>query len=156
MHLTVVSKNYSSSGMLIILIKVKTACILCNIFAGSLHILYLKGPKNDIPKLSQRYVIVSVMTLLYYDQHFRFVFNWMVGDKPLETSFRILIKNTVKYVSRVREIDLKQKASLEMFASWITIWGCPRGLLKVTFVLKYLFRLRFHREYLKLDFFSVD
>ena len=44
MHPTVFSENYSSSGMQIILIKVKAVCILL----ANLHILYLKRQYNVI------------------------------------------------------------------------------------------------------------
>ena len=43
---TVVSENYSSSGMLTILIKVQRVSILSNILLANSHILYLKGQNN--------------------------------------------------------------------------------------------------------------
>ena len=54
-HPTVVSENYSSSGMLGILIKAPKVSILNNTLAGkftqvSFYILFLKGPNNIFPK----------------------------------------------------------------------------------------------------------
>ena len=51
MHSTDVSKNYSSSGMLIIWIKVQTLSILSKYLLANSHILYLKGQNNRLLEL---------------------------------------------------------------------------------------------------------